>query len=98
MKTPGAPHEDFSKSIVGAYQAVLDAEPAAKCQRPRLLGEKRVGARLDEKSAGMLGRDGAAEPVARFDDRQLQTDRSLTRELDRAVGGREPGDATGPFT
>jgi hypothetical protein len=41
----------------------------------------------------MLGRDGAAEPVARFDDRQLQTDRSLARELDRAMSGREPGDA-----
>ena len=64
VETPGAPDEDLSEPIVGAHEPVLDAEPPAECQRPRLLRKERIGACLDEESAGALGRDDAAEPVA----------------------------------
>ena len=94
MQTPGAPHEHLPEAIVGPDQPVLDAEPLAERQRPRLVRQERIGARLDQEPAAPLGRDGAAEPLACLEQRQLQRDRSLASELDRAVGRREPGDPT----
>ena len=93
MQTPGPPDEDLSEAIVRRREPMLDAEPPAERQRPGLLREKRVGARLDEESAGELGRDGAAEPVARLDERQLELGRSRPRELDGAMRRREPGNS-----
>ena len=94
MEPAPAPHEHLAEPVVGPHQSVLDAEPAAELQGPRLLREERIGARLDQEPAAPLGRDGAAEPLACLEQRQLQRDRSLASELDRAVGRREPGDPT----
>src|SRR5207245_7559299 len=93
MQTAGAPHEHLSEAIVRRHEPVLDTEPAAERQRPRLFREERVGPRLDEESTGVAGRDGAAAPVARLDERQLELGRSLPRELDGAMRRREPGDS-----
>ncbi len=56
-------HEDAAEAVVGADQPVFHAEPAAERERPRLLGEERVGAALDEEAVAALGLDGAAEAV-----------------------------------
>src|SRR5213593_1613772 len=93
MEAPGAPHEHLPEPIVGPDQPVLDAQTPAKRQRPRLLRQERVGARLYQEPTSVLGRDGAAEPGARLHQREVQRRGSLARELDGAVRRREPGDA-----
>ena len=93
MQAPGAPHEHLPEAVVRADEPILDAETPAELERPRLLGQERIGARLDEETAGALGGDGAAEPVARLEEREIELDGPLARELDRAVRRREPGDA-----
>src|SRR5262249_60396227 len=58
-----------------------------------LRGETRVGARLHEKALVPLGLDGAAQPVARLEQRELGQHPVLASELDHAVGCGEPRDA-----
>src|SRR2546425_12006502 len=63
-----------------------------RSERPRLLRQEGVRAGLDEKATGALGGDRAAEPLARLDQRQFEGDPALARELERAVGRRQPPD------
>ena len=92
VEPAGAPDVDVAEPIVGAGEAVLDAEPPAERQRPGLLREERVGPRLDEEAAHALGRDRAAEPLARLEQRQLERDPPVARDLAGAVGGRQTRD------
>ena len=92
MEAPGAPHEHLAVAIVRAREPVLHAQALAEGERPRLLGQERVGTGLDEEPAGSLGRDRAAEPLACLDHRQLERDPALARDLDRAVRRRQPRD------
>ena len=87
-----APDEDLAESIVGPHQAVLDAEPAAEPERPRLLRKERIGARLDQAPVGALGRDRAAEAVARFDHGEVDGQGPLPRQLDGTMGRGEARD------
>ncbi len=93
METPSEPDEDFSEAIVGAHQPTLQADPPAQRERPRLLGEKRVGAGFDEESTGALGLDRAAQTIAGLDERQVERRPALACDLDGAVSGSQPGDA-----
>src|SRR2546425_10374 len=68
-------------------------KPPTRPRAPRLPQEKGGGPRLYQEPAGALGRDGAPEPGARFDQREVQRRGPLARELDGAVRRREPGDA-----
>ena len=93
MQASAIPHEDLAEAIVGAHQPVFDSQPSAQRQRPRLLGEKRVRARLDQEAVHPLAGDAAAQPLARLDQRELQGQAALGRHLDRAMSGAETGDA-----
>src|SRR6185369_1446093 len=75
-----------------ADHAVLEPDPATQRERPRLLGEERVGARLDEEAVGLLGCDRAAEPRRTLDERHADGRAALGRELRQAVRRREAGD------
>ena len=59
MQTHAEPHVRLAVAVVGAHQPVLDAETAAERERPRLLGQERVGARLDQEPVHTLGADRA---------------------------------------
>src|SRR5439155_14792312 len=93
MQPAAVPDEDLAETIVGAHQPVLDAEAAAQRERPRLLRQEGVGPRLDEKAVHALADDGAAEPLARLDQRELERRLPLARHLHRAVRRRQPRDA-----
>ena len=69
-----------------------DAEPAAERQRPRLLRDERVGPGLDEEAVDVLGRDRAPRALARLQQRQLEIDVALARQLDAAMRRGQPGD------
>ena len=93
MQAPAEGDIGAPKAVVGADQPVLDAEPAAERQRPRLLREKRVGAALDEEALVPLRLYGAAHPVAGLQEHQLQRKAALAGDLDGAMGGGKPRDA-----
>ena len=94
MQTPSEPDEDPSEPIVGSHQPILQADPAAQRERPRLLRQERIGTCLDEKAARTLGLDRAAQSIAGFDESQVERCSVLARDLDGAVSRRQPGDAT----
>ena len=79
MEAAAADHEGAAEAVVGPHQPIVDAEPPAERERPRLLGEERVGAALDEEAVAALGRDGAAEPVARLEQREVERQAALAR-------------------
>jgi hypothetical protein len=93
MQAPAGPDERPPVAVIGTHEAILDIEPAAEGQGPRLLGDEGVGTGLDDKPVRGLGLDGAPEPVARLQERQLQREPALPRQLDRAVGRGQPADA-----
>jgi len=64
------------------------AEALAQVDGPRLLGQEGVRARLDRETVSPLGRDRAAEPVARLEEHDL-----AHAALDQPVCRREPGHA-----
>src|SRR5207302_5272160 len=76
----------------GAREPVPPARAPAEGEGPRFIGQERVGAGPDEEPAGPFGRDRAAEPVARLDQRQLERDPPLARHLHSAVRRRQPRD------
>jgi hypothetical protein len=93
MQPAAEPDEDFAKAIVGANQPALEAQTPTQRERPRLLGQKRVGTRLDQVAVGALGGDAPAEAAARLDQLEVEVEAALARELHRAVGRRQPCDA-----
>src|SRR5262249_11660784 len=86
MQPAAKPDEDLAEAIIGSDQLRLDAEPPAQGKLPRLFGEKRIGAGLDDKTACTLRRDRAAQAVTRLDDLDVQVDTVLACELRGAVG------------
>ena len=92
MQAAAPDHEGAAEAIVGADQPLLQAEPPAQGERPRLLGQERIGPALDEKAVALLGLDGAAHPVRALEHGQLERPPLLPRALDRAVGRGQPGD------
>ena len=94
MQPPAVDHEGAPVPVVGAQQAVLEPEPPAKGQRPGLLGDEGVGPALDEEAVAPLGLDGAAQPIRALEQGQVQRASPLAGDLDRAMGRREPGDAS----
>jgi len=87
MQPPAEGNVDAPETVVGADQPVLDAEPPAERERPRLLGQEGIGTALDEEALVPLGLDGAAEPVAGLEERQIEREPTLPGDLDGAVGG-----------
>jgi hypothetical protein len=73
---------------------MLDTEPMAEVQRPRLFRDERVGSRLQQEAVALLSLDGSAQAGARFEEGQVECETTLVGELRRAPRGREPGDAT----
>ena len=92
MEPPAQDHEGAAEPIVGPDQPVLQAEPPAERERPRLLREERVGAALDEKAVAALGLDGAAQTVAGLEQRQVER-RARARAPAPPRGGRPRGPA-----
>ena len=86
-------HEDPAEAVVGPDEPVLEVEPPAERQRPRLLRQEGVGPGLDQEAVHVLGRDGAAEPRPRLDERRLDGRPALPCQLRRVVGGGQPADA-----
>ena len=72
MERAAPDYEGAAKAIVGPHQPVFQAEPAAERERPRLLRQERVGTAFDEKVVAALGRDGAAEAIARLEHREVE--------------------------
>src|SRR5262249_42764390 len=93
MKLPAEPDEDASKPVVGSHQPTFEADPPAEGERPRLLGEERIGSRFHEESTRALGLDRAAKAIARLEQGQAERRSALSRELGGPVGRGEPGDA-----
>ena len=60
MQPAAEDHVGAPEAVVGTDQPMLDAETLAEGERPRLLGQERVGAALDEEAVVALGLDGAA--------------------------------------
>ena len=76
------------------HQPVLDAEPPAERERPRLLGEERVGPALDEEAVARARSAMVPPRRSRASSSVSSSGRpALARQLHRPVGGREPGDA-----
>ncbi len=73
---------------------MLDAEPMAEVQRPRLFRDERVGTRFQQEAVAPLRLDGSSQAAARLEESQVEREATLVGELHRAPGGREPGDAT----
>jgi hypothetical protein len=93
VETPPEGDVGAAEAVVGADQPVFDAEPLAELERPRLLREEGVGAALDQETLIAIRLDGAAQPVARLEERQLEPPAALPGELDGAMGGCQTRDA-----
>src|SRR2546421_392188 len=89
MQPAAEPDEDFTEAVVGANQPPLETQTPTQRERPRFLGQKRVGPCLDEEAVGALGGDGPAEAAARLDQLDVEIEAPLTRQLHRAMGRRQ---------
>jgi hypothetical protein len=65
-----------------------DPEAIAQRERPRLLGDERVGPEVDDEAVAALGCDRAAEPRAGFE----QRDGRGRRAFEHAQRGGDAGD------
>src|SRR5436309_3380913 len=92
MQPAAVPDEDFPEAVVGPDESRFQPDPLAEREGPRLLRKKRVRTGLDDEPVDALGRDRAAQPLARFEERQLERDGALARDLDGAMRGRETTD------
>src|SRR6266404_3641844 len=92
MQAAAPDHKRAPEAIVGTDQPILQPDPLAQGEGPRLLGQERVGPALDEKAVTLLGLDGAAHPVRALEHGQLERPPLLPRPLPRAVGRGQPGD------
>ena len=50
MHPPTPQDIDFALTVIGADQAIADAEGLTQLQSPRLLGQQRVRSRLDDEA------------------------------------------------
>jgi len=90
---------DVNAPVVGpgADQASLEAESRAQRDGPGLLGDERVGARLDQEAAAPLGRDRSPEPIVRVEQDHLEAAPGLDQTERRGEPGHTTADDRDPF-
>jgi hypothetical protein len=67
MQTPTPENIDRALPIVGADQAVADAEGLAQVHPPGFLGEEGIRTRLDDEVTGVLRQDHPAQSLLGLD-------------------------------
>ncbi len=92
MQAASKHDEGAPEPVVGPHQPVLDPEPPAEGERPRLLREEGVRAALDEEPLAALRLDGAAQPIGGLEHREVERMAPLPRPLHGSMSGGEPRD------
>src|SRR5262249_45368490 len=93
MEAPAPDDERAPEAVVRPHQPVLDPEPAAESERPRLLREEGVGPALDDEAIAPLRRDRAAQAILGLKHGEVEAPPALPGEFARPVRRGEPGDA-----